>query len=703
MSSSVDCKVSGMTCGNCALTITNYLNKQGAQNAVANPATGDVSFTISDDLNKDAILNGIENLGYPLIKEDEGVHETTNLHSKEKILFLVSLIFWIPLIAHMFISWSPLHNPWVQLILSLPVYLIGVFYFGKNAIRSIRNGIPNMDVLVFLGASAAFIYSIIGWYLHPEHVHQYLFFETSASIITLVLLGNYLEEYTVSSTAGAMKELMKFQKTTATLILVDSIGKESLHQVENKYIRLNDLVLVNSGDQIPIDGVIVFGQAQIDESMMTGESIPNIKNIGDEVIGGSILTEGSLKVKATAVGSKTALSNIIQLVNQAQATKPPMQKLADKISAVFVPLVIVIALITFVTNYYFLHIDMQHSMMRTIAVMVIACPCAMGLATPAAIMVGLGRAAKNGILIKSGDSLENFRKIKQFVFDKTGTLTTGKLSIDQFKTTIDETEFKNIVVSLERHSSHPIAQSICKEWAISSDIQFEEIKEEKGIGIEAIDHQQNKWQIGSFRLLTSSPHEKHDLVVLKNNTLVGWIDIKDELRKDAKEVIHLLKKQGYKTILLSGDRKDKCNKIANEIEIDQVFSEQLPAQKMNVLETLMHTAPTAMVGDGINDAPSLAKATIGISLSDASQIAQQSANVLLLKNQLSVLPLAIGLGKHTYLTIKQNLFWAFAYNICAIPIAAAGYLTPTWGAAIMALSDVVLIINSLRLNYKKVD
>ena len=411
MNSSVEVKIDGMTCGNCALTITNYLSKHGATDAVANAATGDLSFTIDDEGKVETLFDGIEGLGYKVVKEEahqEGHHHS---HSNEQKLFLASLLFWIPLIAHMFLSWAPLHNPWVQLVLCLPVYMIGVYYFGKSALRSVRNKILNMDVLVFIGSSAAFFYSIIGWYFHPEHIHNYLFFETSASIITLVLFGNYLEEYTVSSTAGAIKELIKLQKTKARLILTDSIGKETIQEVENKYIRLQDVVLVNQGDQVPIDGEIIYGVAQLDESMMTGESLPVSKIVGDTVVGGSVVVEGSIKVKATAVGSKTVLSNIIQLVNQAQAAKPSMQKLADKISAIFVPLVIAIAALTFLVNYFAFDKGMQDSMMRTIAVMVIACPCAMGLATPAAVMVGLGRAARNGILIKGGETLENFKRI----------------------------------------------------------------------------------------------------------------------------------------------------------------------------------------------------------------------------------------------------------------------------------------------------
>jgi Cu+-exporting ATPase len=700
METAIECKVDGMTCGNCAMSITNYLAKQGAKNAVANSSTGDVTFTIEDESILEQLYAGIEGLGF---KVNLNATESDLSHSKIKPFLLVSILFWLPLMAHMFIDWTPLHNPFVQLILTIPVYAIGVYYFGVSAIRSLKNGIPNMDVLVFIGSTAAFFYSIIGWYLHPEHAHQYLFFETTASIITLVLAGNFLEEYSVRSTASSIKDLMKYQKTKAKIIFTDSIGKETIQEIDNEYVKVNDVLLVNSGDKIPVDGEIILGNAMLDESMMTGESLPVSKTISENVTGGTIVHEGSIRMKATAVGSGTALANIIKLVNQAQAAKPAMQRLADKISAIFVPAVIAIAIITYLVNHYYLHLSVEASMMRSIAVLVISCPCAMGLATPAAVMVGLGRAARNGILIKGGDTLEKFKDIKQFVFDKTGTLTTGKLIIDTFYSTLTDDEFKAIVVSLEQHSSHPIAKSILSNWTTTNSISFATIEEEKGIGIHATDSANNSWSVGSYRILKEKTDDKrHDLYLLKNKLLVGWIDLKDELREGTKEVITTLNNEGYKTILLSGDRKEKCERIASELNIQEVYSEFLPNEKMQQLDTLMAIAPTAMVGDGINDAPSLAKATIGISLSDATHIAMQSANVILLKNNLSILPTAIGLGKHTFLTIKQNLFWAFFYNVIAIPIAAAGFLTPTWGAAIMGLSDVVLILNSLRLRYKKV-
>lgn len=700
MENAIQCKVDGMTCGNCALTISTYLSKNGASQINANASTGDVSFVVEEKVDVNALYEGINKLGFKVLRSKE---EEEHSHSSVKPLLFISILFWIPLMAHMFVSWPLLHQPLTQLILVLPIYVIGVFYFGKSAFRSLRNGIPNMDVLVFIGASAAFFYSIAGWYLHPEHAHQYLFFETTASIITLVLAGNYLEEYAVKSTASSIRELMKYQKTKASLILIDSIGKESMVEIDNDEVKLGDLLQVNTGDKIPVDGLVIRGNAAVDESMMTGESIPNMKDVDDEVTGGTIVKEGNIRIMATAIGSNTALANIIKLVNQAQAAKPPMQKLADKISAIFVPLVIGVAVLTFLINYFVFHISIENSMMRTIAVMVIACPCAMGLATPAAVMVGLGRAARKGILIKGGDTLEKMKDIKTFVFDKTGTLTTGKLMIDTYDSLIAEDEFKTIVFSLEQYSSHPIAKSISKEWATSEPIVFVSTEEIKGIGLKAVDVNRNEWQLGSYRLLNDFGNEqRHDLYLIKNNELAGWVDMKDEVRLEAKEVIGQLKLKGYETILLSGDRKEKCESIATELGIGQVYSEQLPDDKMKKLDSFLQKAPTAMIGDGINDAPALARATIGISLSDASQIAMQSSQVILLKNNLSLLPMAISLGKNTFSTIQQNLFWAFFYNIVAIPIAASGYLTPTWGAGIMAMSDIVLILNSLRLRYKRI-
>ena len=392
-------------------------------------------------------------------------------------------------------------------------------------------------------------------------------------------------------------------------------------------------------------------------------------------------------------------------MEQAQAEKPPMQKLADKISAVFVPTVLVLSALTFLVNFFAFNISSGDSLMRAIAVLVISCPCAMGLATPAAIAVGLGRAAKLGILFKNASALESFKKIQQVVFDKTGTLTTGKFTITDFTSSINEAEFKRIVFSLEKFSNHPIAKTIVTEWKMNQPISWKSIEEIKGIGIKATDAEGNNYEAGSFKLLKENEGtlQQHNIYVFKNGSEIGWIDVQDEIRPEAKEVIASLHKKNIKTILLSGDMQNKCDAIAASLGIDEVYAEQTPAQKMEKIASLNNAVPTAMVGDGINDAPALAKATLGISLSDASHIAMQSSDVILMNSGIKNLPLALGLGKHTYLTIKQNLFWAFIYNIVALPIAAFGLLTPTLAALAMGFSDIVLAVNSVRLFVKKVD
>lgn len=694
-----------MTCGNCALTISKLLEKKGATNISANAASGEVSFTIVEETDVNKVYDAIDGLGYKVVRETEEGDVAAHNHGKDytTAYLIISAIFTFPLLMHMFSSWHVLHNPWVQLVLSTPVFAIGLRQFGVSAVRSLRHGIPNMDVLIIIGATAAYVYSLIGMFVYAEHAHDYLFFETTASIITLVMFGNWLEHRTVKSTTQAIDALVQLQPQKARLVMADSMGKETVMEVESKYVKAGDIVLVNTGDSIPVDGVIISGDAQIDEHMITGESLPAHKDKDDEVVGGTIVLDGNLRIQATAVGSASVLSNIIRMVREAQGQKPPLQKLADKISAVFVPVVLGIAVLTLLVSYYALGTGFENAMMRAIAVMVISCPCAMGLATPAAVAVGLGRAARNGILIKGGDTLQRLKTVKNIVFDKTGTLTTGKLQIESFTAEIDEQEFKTVVSAIEQHSSHPIAKSITKQWNDTGDVVLAEIEEVKGKGIQATDDKGNRWQLGSEKWLhgTIEKDKGYDLYLYKNNAYAGAIRVSDALRPDAKETIAELKEMGYHTILLSGDKKAKCERIAADLGIDEVLAEQSPEQKNKKLDELIKTAPTAMVGDGINDAPALARATVGISLSESTQVAIQSANVILSSNQLGTLPKAIRLGIYTERTIKSNLFWAFIYNIVAIPVAAAGLLRPTYGAGIMALSDVVLILNSLYLGVRR--
>jgi P-type Cu+ transporter len=696
--------VEGMTCSNCALSVTNYLKKEGFSDVQVNPITGAVSFGSDAAVEMIKIRAGIKKLGYTAIDENETLVEKKKLFlSNNKQRFLLTLPFTLILMLHMLPMSTYTHwlmNPWIQLVLCLPVFTIGMYFFGRSALKSLMHGTANMNVLISVGALASFIYSLVGATLQlGEH---YLFFETTASIITLVFFGNYLEEASIQSTQKAVRTLTASQKVIANMIAFDDEHKEQIFPLENIYLKTGDLVLIKNGEQVPADCKILWGDCMVNEAIVTGESLPLAKTKKDFLIGGSVLENGLVKAQVIAAGKDTVLSGIVKMVENAQAEKPPMQKLADKISAIFVPVVLVLSALTFLLNYFAFNIGSGDSLMRAVAVLVISCPCAMGLATPAAIAVGLGRAAKQGILFKNASALELFKTIQQVVFDKTGTLTTGKFSISNFSTTINEVEFKQIVFSLEKFSNHPIAKTIVENWKTNNNITWKKIEEIKGIGIKATDANGNIFEAGSYKMLLRNDEKAHNIFVLKNGEQIGWIDVQDEIRPEAKETIALLHSKNIKTILLSGDMQSKCDYTAKQVGIDEVFAEQTPAQKMEKIAALNTITPTAMVGDGINDAPALAKATLGISLSDASHIAMQSADVILLNSGIKHLPLALGLGKHTYKTIKQNLFWAFFYNIIAIPIAAFGLLTPTLAALAMGFSDIVLAVNSVRLFVKKV-
>ena len=704
----VNWKVEGMSCTNCALTVNKFLTEKGMQDVKVNFMGGDVSFQMTEETSKIALAKGIEGLGYRVeTGEISDTKRSKKLFKNHLQRFSFCIIFTAPLMLHMIpgVHIHFLMDPYVQLGLTIPVFLVGMDFFGRSAIHSLWKGIPNMNVLIAIGSVAAFGYSLYGT-LIGDAAH-YLFYETAATIITLVFLGNWLEDKSVETTQQALKKLVVSQKSMANMIAYDDQHQEHVFPVESKNLKVGDLVLINSGEPVPMDCKILWGEASINEAIITGESVPVEKKMNDILIGGSTVEKGSIKAYITAVGEDTVLSNILKLVREAQSEKPPVQQLADKISAIFVPVVISIAIVALLGNYFIGHHSFSESLLRGIAVLVISCPCAMGLATPAAIAVGLGRAAKNGILFKNAKSLEIFKDIRQVVFDKTGTLTTGNFTIRKFEpidhSEIGIAEFKKIAYSLERFSTHPIAKCISKEWKIKDDIRWTKIEEQKGLGMIATDKSGNTYSAVSYKAVAKiSKDHTHNVYIIRNDVLIGWIDVADEIRPEAKQVIEMLRYKGIRTILLSGDKKEKCEQVAQELHIDEWLAEQTPEQKLLAIENYNRKEPTAMIGDGINDAPALAKATVGISLSDASHIAMQSAQVVLMNHGLKNLPLALGLGKHTYITIKENLFWAFIYNIVAIPIAAFGFLSPTFSALTMALSDVVLAINSVRLNYKKV-
>jgi Cu+-exporting ATPase len=691
----IELQVSGMHCNNCAMSVHKLLEKKGLQDIYVDFANDEVKFKTSKPLEAHLIIKDIEGLGFKVSEESIPIEE--KFYEKVENKFYFSLIFTLPLFSHMFLPFHFLHNPIVQLSLCIPVYILGCIHFGKSAFNSLKNGIPNMDVLIFIGSSAAFIYSLYGTIqnLGPD----FLFYETAATIISLVLLGNVLEKRSVSQTTSAVKELMKFQELKANKL----VNGEVL-TINSQDVIPGDTLVINSGDKIPVDGEIIWGEASINESMLTGESLPVEKTKYDQVIGGTFIEKGSIHILVSKTGKHTVLSQIIDLMKRAQSAKPLIQKLGDQVAAIFVPVVVGIAVLTFILAYFSFDLSFQKSMLNAIAVLVISCPCAMGLATPTAVMVGLGRAAKNGILIKGGNTLEEIAKLKYMVFDKTGTLTTGHFKIKKIDNlSISQKIVESIIYSIEAYSNHPIARSLVSELGSSSPekIIFTKVSEEKGVGMNGTDSEGNTYQFGSIQILSSEDdQEDYSLFLKMNGILIARISIADEIKPDASKIIGTLKSMGIKPVLLSGDLKKKCEDLAAILGIEEVYFETKPHQKLEIIEMIKKRGKTAMVGDGINDAPALTTSDVGISMSSASQIAIQSAEVVLLKNDLYVIDKMLRIGNHTLLTIKQNLFWAFFYNVVAIPIAAFGFLNPMVGALTMAFSDVIVIGNSIRLKTK---
>lgn len=706
-SATVELQISGMDCANCALGITRKLGKSGNTDVNVNFATGEASLLLGENCTVETVVKDIESLGYKVVSSTGGEklrwYETTEGKFWFCLVFTVPLFFSHMLFDHMFV----LNQPLVQLALCIPVFVLGAWHFGRSAFQSLKTGVPNMDVLIILGSSAAFVYSIAGFLLYPEHEqHNYMFFETTATILTLVLLGNVIEHRSVKRTTTAITELSKLQPERARrLVLKD--GKLITEDIEANLLRRGDTVQVNTGDTIPADGKVESGDATVDESMFSGESIPVTRSAGAAVSAGTLLLSGSLRVSVERVGSDSTLSKIIRLVKDAQRDKPPVQKLGDKISAIFVPVVTGIALLTFAGCYWLFDFTVQRSIMNAVAVLVISCPCAMGLATPTAVMVGIGRAARKGILIRGGSTLETLAEIKCVAFDKTGTLTTGRFEIASFELTGNAAaeEVRAALYALEQHSSHPVATSLVRELKKNNPdtVALTKVNEEKGRGITGTDTQDNVWQAGSARILPQAENgTPADIYVLKNGEPVARINLQDELKPGVGDIIAWLHSQQIETVLISGDKKEKCEAIVKQLGIKTMYAEQLPEEKLLRIEELNSRHKTAMVGDGINDAPALARAAVGISLSDATAVAVQSAQVILLNGKnLDALKDVLLIGKHSLKTIRQNLFWAFFYNVVAIPVAAAGLLSPMVAALSMAFSDVVVIGNSIRLRSKK--
>lgn len=698
-----------MDCNNCAMSIQRFLERKGLEDVMVNFQTREVRYRPGDAaISPEAIREGISRLGFMVVSPaaDANAATTKNTYAvqtRRRLLFCVFLTAPL-LLGHLLLTVGYelplLHNRWWQLALAGPVYFVGGRYFGKSALAGLRERMLNMDVLIFLGATAAFAYSMIGFYWQDP---AYYFFETAATIITLVLVGNWLEARAVERTTTAIGALADLQEPRA-LRLTPSGTSVSL-PVEQ--IQEGDWIRVNNGDKIPLDGLVADGHLSVNEAMLTGESLPQERALGDAVMGGSLVVNGQATLRVTAGYREGTLANIIELVKQAQADKPPLQRLADRASAVFVPVVISIALLTFLLGWGTGYATPTQALMNAIAVLLISCPCAMGLATPTAVMVGVARLARLGILVRGGATVERLANIQRVVFDKTGTLTDGVLRVDQLTISpdYDPAWVRALMYHLEQFSSHPIAVAIRAHLADTARTAAPEmtVTELPGKGLEATDGEGNRFFLGAPRWVAGlrDVPEAATVVLTKNEGIIAWLSLSDTLRRGARSLVQAWAEAGIEPVLLTGDSQQRADVVARQVGISEVLAEQLPARKMEQIDRLSRERPTAMIGDGINDAAALSRADLGISLGGASAVAIDAAQIVLLRDDLAALVEGRKVAALTLRTIRESLFWAFSYNVIAIPMAALGFLSPIWAALFMAFSDVVVIGNAIRLKRRK--
>lgn len=698
----VTIRVSGMHCTNCALSLEKHLLRIGAHAPAVDFASGRTSFHLHDAEKLPEVITSIRNLGYSV--DDVSQPRKASFEQALYIKTAICALLTLPLLGAMLVPHSILHDPTLQLYLATPVFLIGVHHFGGSAIRSLRAGIANMDVLISLGILAGYIASVVS--LFKGLSHDLIFFEATSSIVTFVLIGNLLEERAVRKTSSAIESLSALQPAQAVRLIHTPNGTSTSEVIPIGSIQVGDMLQVNTGDKVPTDGIIEQGFLSCDEAMISGESVPVDRRGGERVIGGAIVVAGSGVIRATAVGGDTTLASIVRLVQEAQQRKPSIQKVGDAVSAVFVPGVLILSVVVLGVSIFAFDLPLSQAIVRALAIAVVACPCAMGLATPTAIMVALGRAATSGFLIRGGDTLERLAAIKHVAFDKTGTLTKAELQLNELSVhqSISPDEAKATLVALQRNSSHPIAKAIIKAYKdYEGRFSFVTTTETKGIGIEGTTTDGDVYFCGG-RLIAErfGINTEDDLIVVRNGKLLASLSLRDEVRPEAAEVIRKLTAMGISVSLISGDTTRKSQEVARTLGITSVEAEKLPEQKLAIARELQQQSPLAYVGDGINDAPTLAEASVGISLSSASDVAMHSAQVLLTDNSLGHLPAAISLARLTVRTIKQNLFWAFFYNIITIPMAACGQIAPLAGALLMTGSDVMIVGNSLRIKFKKI-
>lgn len=712
--------VEGMTCAACSARVEKMLGKvEGVVKVNVNLSTNKaiVDFP-SGVVETSALIAAVEKAGYKAqVQRESDVDKEKQMREKEikslKTSFIISLILTAPLVAAMFFHMAGqtniLTNGYFQWALATPVQFIIGYRFYRGAYHSVRGGGANMDVLIVLGTSAAYFYSI---YNLINMVHEY-YFEASAVIITLIVLGKLFEAIAKGKTSEAIKKLMGLQPKTARVIRNDTEM-----DIDIDDLLVGDIIVVRPGEKVPVDGIIVEGSSALDESMITGESIPVDKKEGDQVIGATINKFGAFKFKATKIGKDTVLSQIIRLVEDAQGSKAPVQKLADKISGIFVPTVLVIALVTFLI-FYFLG-DFNTGLINAVAILVIACPCALGLATPTAIMVGTGKGAENGILIKSGEHLEMAHKMDAIIFDKTGTITKGEPEVTDVEAVngFDENELLRIAGSVEKTSEHPLGQAIVgyaeSQLVMLKDADSFAAVPGKGLrakfeGRDVLIGNRKLMNEGSIDLTgmedeISSLEEqgKTAMIVSVDGKLAGIIAVADQIKNTSLTAIKELQDMGLQVYMITGDNERTAKAIASQVGIGNVVADVLPEHKASKVEELKGQGKhVGMVGDGINDAPALAAADVGFAIGTGTDVAMEAADITLMRGDLSGVVTAIRLSHRTMKTIKQNLFWAFFYNSVGIPFAALGFLNPMIAGAAMAFSSVSVVTNSLRLrNFK---
>lgn len=703
-----------MHCASCQTRIEKVLSRtDGVYEVNVNLATGKMRIKYDENkLDSKKIEDKVKSIGFGAeLERERNTDKDKKLKEKEyasiKRKFILSAILTLPLFSIMFFHMAGIHVFWDKPEIQFALATIVQFYVGYTfyvgAYKSIKSKAMNMDVLVVMGTSAAYFYSIYNWYIGHDH----FYFESSAMIITLVLLGKMLELRAKSKTGEALMKLMDLAPKEVTVIVDGNTFKKSA-----KDVKLGDVLLVRPGENISGDGDIVQGKTSVDESMLTGESIPVDKNVGDKVYQGTLNLNGSIEVKVTTDMTETGLSKIIRMVEEAQNQKAPVQRLADKVASIFVPTVIGIAILTFILHRVF-GSDVEKSLISAVSVLVIACPCSLGLATPTAIMVGTGKAANEGILIRDAKALENAEKLTAVALDKTGTITKGRPDVvDMINIRGDKSINNSILYSMEIKSEHPIAMAIVDYFHDNPPKKingsFINI-EGRGVGFKILDKNYYALSIKSIEELGIDIYAEIRENMRPEATYVGLVEDKelnmlvglvDEIKEDSKESIRFLHDVGLKTVMITGDNEKVAQRIAGSAGIDKYYAEVLPEEKVLKVKELMETEVVGMVGDGINDAPALATADIGFAMGTGTDIAIDSGDITLVGGSLKSVGRAIDISKKTMKTIKQNLFWAFFYNVVGIPIAAIGILNPMIAGAAMAFSSVSVVTNSLRLKNK---